>query len=71
MARQDSLEAAYTQWIKLVNMYEDISNEEQYILWTKPYIEEDDKGQRKIVSCIFFTSTILFLFEFHNLFHCD
>ena len=71
MARKDSLRAAVTQWENLVKDYEDISKEERYVLWTEPYEEDDDKGQRKIVSCFFFTSTILFLFEHHNLYHCD
>jgi|688.fasta_scaffold1938858_1 hypothetical protein len=33
---QRRLNIANGQWIKLVKMYEDISNEERYILFTKP-----------------------------------
>ena len=68
MTRKDSLEAAKTEWKKLVKNYEDITKEESYVLWTEPYKEFYNKTQYKIVSCFFFTSTILFLFEFHNFF---
>lgn len=37
------------QWQKLVEKYEDKSNK-QFVLFSEPYFEKDDKGNQKIVN---------------------